>query len=249
MGSLPENSQSSAIVARAKGILLNPSAEWAKIAVETDQPMQVFLRYVLPLAAIGPLASFIGMQVFGISILGFSMTFTFMQALTVAIASYVLALISVWVIAFVANLLSPKFGGKDDLASAFRLVAYSWTASWVAGIFGLLPMLSILGLLGLYSLYLLYKGVTPVMGIPQDKAAVYTIVTVLAAIVAMIVANVVVSQFTAPMLAPALSNPAGQMSIDMGEAGSMETNADGTMTFTGPDGEEVTINVDTGQPE
>lgn len=243
MGSLPEGTQSSAIVARAKGIIVDPNAEWAKVAVETDQPMQVFLRYVLPLAAIGPIASFIGMQVFGISVLGFSMKFTFMQALTASIASFVISLISIWVVAFIANLLSPKHGGKDDMAAAFRLVAYAWTASWLAGIFQLVPMLSILGLVGLYSLYLLYKGVTPVMGVPQEKAAVYTVLTILAAIVTMIIASFLTGQFT-PTPDPAMGAGAGEMSIDMGEAGSMETNADGTMTITGPDGEEVTITVD-----
>ena len=244
MASLPENSRSTDIVARAKGIIVDPSAEWAKIALETDQPKQVFMRYVLPLAAIGPISSFIGMQVFGINAMGFSMKFTFMQALTVAIASYALALISVWVIAFIANLLSPKFGGKDNLPAAFRLVAYSWTASWLAGIFGLVPALSILGLVGLYSLYLLYKGVTPIMSVPQDKAAAYTVVTVLAAIVAMIVANVIVGLFTAPIISSAMTAPAGPMSIDMGDAGSIQTGPDGSVTMTGPDGEKVTINPD-----
>ena len=245
MASLPENSRSTDIVARAKGIIVDPSAEWAKIALETDQPKQVFMRYVLPLAAIGPISSFIGMQVFGISMLGFSMKFTFVQALTVAIATYVMALISVWVVAFIANLLSPKFGGRDDLPAAFRLIAYGWTASWLAGIFGLYPALSILSLVGLYSLYLLYKGVTPVMSVPQDKATVYTVVTVLCAFVAMFVANLVVSGITAPiMLSAASSAPVGQMSIDMGEAGSMQTGPDGSVTMTGPDGEKITINVD-----
>jgi len=245
MASLPENSHSTALVARAKGIIVDPSAEWAKIALETDQPKQVFLRYVLPMAAIGPIASFIGMQVFGISALGFSMKYSFMQAFTVAIATYVMALVSVWVIAFIANLLSPKFGGKDDLAAAFRLVAYSWTASWLAGIFGLVPMLSILSLVGLYSLYLLYKGATPVMSVPSDKAAVYTVVTVLAAIVAMFLASIVVGLVTAPMLISAASSaPAGQMSIDMGDAGSFQTGPDGSVTMTSPDGETVTINPD-----
>lgn len=237
-----ENAQATALIARAKGILLDPTNEWAKIATETDQPKSLFFTYALPLALIGPLASFIGWQLFGFGGMGISISIGLVSGLTIAVVSFVMALVSLWVIAFVANFVSPKFGGKDDFPAAFRLVAYGSTASWVAGIFGLLPALAILGILGLYSLYLLYKGATPVMGVPQDKAMGYTAVTIIAAIVAMIVANVVVSQFTTPLLVAGMTGEG--MSFDMGENGSVVTGADGTMTITGPDGEEVTITVD-----
>lgn len=234
-----ENAQATALITRAKGILLDPTNEWAKIATETDQPKSLFLSYALPLALIGPLASFIGWQLFG---LGGIITIGLVSGLTIAVVTFVMSLVSLWVIAFVANFVSPKFGGKDDFPAAFRLVAYSSTASWVAAIFGLLPALAILSILGLYSLYLLYKGATPVMGVPQDKAMGYTAVTIIAAIVAMVVANVVVGLFTTPLLVAGMTSEG--MAFDMGENGSVVTGADGTMTITGPDGEEVTITVD-----
>nr|WP_283773432.1 YIP1 family protein [Altererythrobacter sp. KTW20L] len=156
-----------------------------------------------------------------------------------------------WVVAYVANYLSPRFGGRDDYPAAFRLVTYSWTAAWLAGIFGLIPMLSILGILGLYSLYLLYKGATPVMGVPQDKAVGFTAVTIIAAIVAMFLVNLVIGLFTAPtMMAGTMGSGMGdRMSIDMGESGRIDSNADGTMTITGPDGETMTITIDTNEAE
>ena len=64
-----------------------------------------------------------------------------------------------------------RFGGLADRASAFKLVVYGSTAAWVAGVFQLIPGLGLLALLGLYSLYLYYVGATPVMRVPQDKAA------------------------------------------------------------------------------
>lgn len=217
---------------RAKAIIMQPSAEWAKIATETDQPMSVFLRYALPLIALGPIAGFIGGQVFGIGGFGINIRIGLMTGLTMAIVGLVLAMASVWLLAFVANFLSPKFGGKDDFAAAFRLIAYSWTAAWVVGIFGLIPMLGILGILGLYSLYLLYLGVTPVMGVPQDKAVGYTVATVVVAIVCYFIVGAVAAAITAPMMVPA-----------------MGSGADGTMTITGPDGEEVTFTVDSNKSE
>lgn len=242
MENLPANQ--AALVSRAKGILLSPEAEWAKVATETDQPMQVFLRYALPLALLGPIASFIGMQVFGLGGMGVSIRIGLVAGLTIAVVSFVMALVSLWVLAWVANMLSPNFGGKNDFPAAFRLIAYSWTAAWLAGIFGIVPMLGILGILGLYSFYLLYKGVTPIMGVPQEKAVGYTVVTVVVGIVALFLANMVVGLVTAPMMMSSMTAASSNMSIDMGEAGSMEANADGTMTITGPDGEEVTITVD-----
>jgi hypothetical protein len=51
------------LLARAKAIVLGPSQEWPVIAAETDQPKNVLMNYVAPLAAIGPIAAFVGMAV------------------------------------------------------------------------------------------------------------------------------------------------------------------------------------------
>lgn len=232
------------LMGRAKAILTSPSSEWPKVAAETDSPMQVFTTYVVPLAAIGPVASFIGGQLFGYNALGFSYKPTLMNGLTTLVTSYVLALLSVWLVAWIANFLSPKFGGKDSFPSAFRLVAYAMTASMLAGIFGLLPALSILGILGLYSLYLFYKGATPVMGVPADKTLAYTAVTVLAAIVLSLIVGAISAAVAGPSMIAA-ADAQDDMSFDMGAMGNIQSNSDGsTMTITGPDGEEMTITVD-----
>jgi len=249
MVEIPQNVQSSALFTRAKAILLTPDAEWAKIATETDQPKSLFLSYALPLALISPVASFIGGQVFGFGGFGISVNIGLVSGLTIAVVTFVMALVSLWVVAFAANFISPKFGGRDDFPAAFRLVTYSWTAAWLSGIFGLIPALAILGILGLYSLYLLYKGATPIMGVPQDKAVGFTAVTIVAAIVAMFVVNIVIGVFTAPLLMAGASSSTGGISMDMGDEGSIESNADGTMTITGPDGEEMTITIDQNEAE
>ena len=46
---------------------MSPKAEWQRIAGETTEPAKVLTSYVVPLALIGPIASLIGMQVFGIN--------------------------------------------------------------------------------------------------------------------------------------------------------------------------------------
>lgn len=240
------------ITTRAKAILMNPAGEWPVIAAEQQTPKDVFIKYAVPLAAIGPIATMIGSLVFGYGAFGVTYRPGIMTALGSAIASYVLALIGLWVVSWVANFLSPKFGGKDDFASAFKLVAYSMTASWLAGIFGLLPALSFLSILGLYGLYLLYKGATPVMNVPEDKSVVYTIVTVVVAAVVSVVFGMIAAAvagagaIASGGLSAADSVTGGdEVTIDFGEYGRIEGGEDGAVaTFRNEDGEEVTITVD-----
>ena len=179
------------LVERAKTMIVSPKSEWPKVAAEPDSVRAVFVGYVVPLAAIGPIAGLIGGQLFTTSVLGITYRPSLTSGLTTAITSYVLGLASIFIVAWVASFLASKFGGKEDFARAFKLCAYAFTAAWVAGIFGLIPALGVLSLLGLYSLYVLYLGAEPMMAVPQDKAAGYTAVTVIAAIVVYIVIGVV----------------------------------------------------------
>jgi hypothetical protein len=262
MSELPVQSTSAGLVERAKAMLLSPRAEWPRVAAETTDPMKVLTSYVIPLALIGPVAGLIGMQIFGINAVIMTIRPTLASSLTMAVTSFVLSIMGVFVLAFIANLLSPKFGGKDDFPAAFRWVAYAMTASWIGGIFGLFPALAIIGLLfGLYSLYLLYLGSSPMMGVPQDKSLGYTAVTIVAAIVLYIVVGMVTAAVSgtaglaAAAVAPGQADQAtidfGQMgsmtvdgensTVDLGELGRVEMNGD-TATLT-VDGEEVEVNL------
>jgi hypothetical protein len=193
---------SKGLIDRAKSMILTPKTEWPVVAAESDSVQSVFLKYVVPIAAIGPVAMLIGSQVFGYGAFGFTYRPSLGSALGSAITSYVLTLAGVFLVAFIANFLSPKFGGKDSYASAFKWCAYAFTAAWVIGIVSLVPALSILTLLGLYSLYVLYLGASPMMGVPQDKAVGYTVVTVIATIVVYFVVAALAASLT-PMWTPA----------------------------------------------
>ncbi len=252
MDNNPVEKRTQGLVARAQSVILKPAETFPKIATESDPPMSVFTSYVVPLVAIGPIASFIGGQLFGYGGFGFSYRPSLMGGLSTAIISYILGLIGVWVLAWIANFLSPKFGGKDDFPAAFRLVAYSMTAAWVVGIIGLIPALGILGLAGLYSFYLYYKGATPVMGVPQDKAVGYTAVTVVSAVVLYIVVGAVTASIAGlgALAGGGLAAADAQndrATIDLGEYGRIETGKDGAvaeMKFRDPEtGEEMTVTV------
>jgi len=219
-------SPNAGIVNRAKAILMKPKAEWPVIASETESVQGVFTRYVLPLAAIGPICAFIGMQLFGFHMLFVSYRPSFMFGLTTAVTTFVISLVSIFLISWVANFLATKFDGREDFSRAFRLCAYSFTAAWVAGIFQLIPALSILAiLLSLYSLYLFYLGATPMMGIPADKSLGYTAVTVICAIVLSLIANVVAASITGLFGVSAMgySSAADNATVTIPGVGSIDT--------------------------
>lgn len=155
-----------ALIARVQRILMSPATEWDVIAGEAADVQKIYMNYVGPLVLASALAMALGLvSLFGV---GFAFQTFVVQA--------VLGLIMVYVLAFVINMLAPNFGAVSDMGQAFKLAAYSPTASWVASLITIVPALSILALIGaLYSLYLLYVGLPKLMKPAQDKAMVYTL--------------------------------------------------------------------------
>ena len=180
------------LVDRAKNILVQPKAEWAVIKGETHTVADLYTKYVMILAAIPAVATFIGFSVVGYS--GFGTTYRIPMGAGVAnmVLGYALALGAVYVMALVIDGLAPSFGGEKNFAQAIKVAAFFPTAWWVAGIFSILPMLSIIAVLGgLYSLYLLYAGLGPLMEVPEDKTIGYTVVVLIIAIVLMVVISAI----------------------------------------------------------
>ena len=184
------------LVDRVKNILLNPRQEWAVIDAEPTVPVELYKQYIMPLAAIGPVATMIGSTVFGYRI---PLVGTFRapigQALASMVVTYLLTLGAVYVLALIIDALAPNFGGTKNQLQALKVAAYSSTASWVAGIFSLIPGLRWLNILGLYSLGLLYLGLPVLMKAPEEKALAYTILVILAALVLFLVIGLVAGSF------------------------------------------------------
>lgn len=183
---------SNSLVERVKAILLTPKTEWPRIEAEPKTVADIYKSHVIPLAAIGPVASFIGQMAFGISVLGITYRPPLMAALSSSIIGYVVTLAMVYVLALVIDALAPQFGAVKNQTAAFKVAAYGATAGWVAGIFGILPALGILAIIGsIYSLYLIYLGLPVLMKAPEDKAVGYTAVVILVMIVAALLIGVV----------------------------------------------------------
>ncbi|MGA7981722.1 MAG: Yip1 family protein [Chromatiaceae bacterium] len=172
------------LIDRVKKILLQPKTEWDVIAAETATTADLYRGYIAPLAAIGPVASFVGLSLVGVN-LPFAGTYRapIGSGITTAITAYVFALAAVYVLALIVNAFATTFGGEKNQLQALKVVAYSSTPGWVAGVLQVLPMLGILALFAsLYGIYLLYLGLPVLMKSPPEKAGRYTVVVVLCAI-------------------------------------------------------------------
>ncbi len=187
------------LIERAKRICLAPAAEWLVIAPETTDRGSLYKGYVIPLAAIGPIATFIGLSLIGTSVgFGGMIRLPLLWGLTTAIVGYLLALAMVFVISLIIDALAPNFGGEKSPMQAFKLAAYAFTPAWLAAIFHVIPALGILAVLGgIYGLYVLYLGTMPLMRVPKDKAVGYTAVIVVCAIVVGIVVGAIVGAVSA----------------------------------------------------
>ena len=183
------------IVARAKGMLLTPRTEWPAVAAEPDSIGGLYSGYILLLAAIPVLASFLASTVIGVSVplLG-TFRIGIGAALTGAVLRYALSLVGVYVVALIVDALAPTFGAEKNRVQALKTVAYSYTAFWVVSILGVIPGLALLAALGggIYSIYLLNMGLPSTMKCPRDRTIGYTALTVVIAIVVGVVLSLVI---------------------------------------------------------
>jgi hypothetical protein len=168
------------------------------------------------------------MTVFGQGFLGITYHPPISVVIGGAVTMYVFALIGAFVMALVIDWLAPQFNATKNPVAAMKVVAFSMTASWLAGIFQILPMLGILGIVGLYSLYLLWVGLPVLMKAPADKATAYVVVSILVCAVAVAVVTAAATAVTATFIRPPLLADAGSVSgtmtvpgvgsIDLGKA-------------------------------
>jgi len=177
-----------ALVDRVKNILLTPKTEWPVIAAETTSTADLLKGYVAPLAAIPAICGFIGGSLIGYGGFGLSFKVPIVAGIAGAIFGYVMSFVMVFLLSFIINALAATFNAEKSDSQAMKLTAYSFTASWLGGVFSMIPGLRLLGVLcALYGVFLLYLGLPPLMKCTEDKAIGYTAVIVIAAIVVSVV--------------------------------------------------------------
>src|SRR3954471_12640898 len=136
------------LVDRIKGMLVEPRSEWVTVAAEPATAQSLYTGWIMILAAVGPIALLVAMN-----------------SIQFALAQYVLSLITTFVLAVIVDALAPTFGGTKDFVASLKLVAYSYTAAWLSGVFLLLGTLGYLLTLvaTIYAFYTFVLG-APVLG-------------------------------------------------------------------------------------
>lgn len=174
------------IVARAKGLLMDPVKEWGIIAAEPLETATLFKSYVMPLLGLSAVAGLIGTTLMGGGSLGLVGS---------TVVGFLLALVGIFVLAKIVEVLAPRFGGPVDPAAALKLAAYAPTASWVGGACMVIPFIGWIPALagGLYSLFLFYIGTPTVMRIPRERVMGFAISVVLVAVLVNILIGAVVA--------------------------------------------------------
>lgn len=175
---------------RITNILLKPTSEWQAIANEPSSVAGIFSSYAIPLSIIQAVTTVVASGYLGIGAemmelggVSASLGDTAMRA----VVGFAAGLILLYALAFIGSLIAPSFNGNSDLVQALKLFTYSSTPSWIAGALlpffmfsaGLMILASLLTLAAIgYAIYLIFIGAGPVMGVPQEKLAGFTVVVI-----------------------------------------------------------------------
>jgi hypothetical protein len=152
----------------------------------------VIMNYVVVLAAIPFIATLIGDLVF-YSFFGFGG-----YAFAIAITTYILDIVGVFVIGFVIWKLAPSFGTTTDQSKATLLAAFVYTPVFLISIFDIIPIISGITILGLiYGLYILYIGLPIMLGTKPDKVLTYVITIIVVAIIVFAVIGAIIGAISA----------------------------------------------------
>jgi len=184
------------IVERARAMIVNPGPTWVTIEQETTDWQKLYVPYMVTLALIPAIASFIGWSVLGVGGFGMSMRLPVLTGLGLMVSHYVMTLVMVFVWGWLISALATTFGGQPNVMNGVKLTVYASTPAMLAGVFSAMPGLSVLALVGsLYALYLVYLGLPVLMKNPPEKSVAYLVVAAIVGIIGSVLISMANSIF------------------------------------------------------
>jgi hypothetical protein len=163
-------------LARARAILFSPKTEWAVIAERPETVVGLYKDYLLFLAAIPVIVSFVRGTIIGVTTSSGAIDRVGVIAgLGGIVVQYVLWLGLIYVLGLIVNALAPTFGGQKNQVQALKTVAYAFTGVAFGSIGEIIPRIGLLIVVAgiLYTLYLFYVGLPIMMKAPAGKALRY----------------------------------------------------------------------------
>jgi hypothetical protein len=194
-------------------LLLRPRALWVRVG-ETDLSVRdLMLRYVLPFAAIGPVAAGFGAEWLGIEVHGAFFHPPLIKVVLAALGMWLANILIVLALAQAIKGFAGVFDADQRYRAALKLAVFASLPGWICQVVlfavDLWPMVMVVNI---YGAYLIAKGMGPVTGARKDCAVVYG--TLVIAIFALLMSVFATLLEVAPaMFVPKLGEvPAGRVS-------------------------------------
>ncbi len=173
------------------GLFAHPEEEWKEIRKENCGIGRCYCTHVLFLAAIPPVAGFIGTTQIGWHLgSGGAVTLTIGSALGISLMYYLAMLVGVFSIGKLIHWMGQTYGTKQPLPRCIGLAAYTATPLFLTGLMGLHPILWLNFLVGLpalaYTVYLLYIGVPIMLEISKERGFLFSTAVLAVGLVALV---------------------------------------------------------------
>lgn len=161
------------------GLFQSPSNTWQTVHDEAISIRDVYVPYLVLLAAIPAVCIFLGGSQVGWAIgSGDTTRLTASSAMFVGVATYFALLVGIFLLGYSIQWMSKTYGVEPKLGTCVGFAALVISPMMLAGIVAIYPSLWIYMLVFLvalsYSVYLLYGGLPIVLGISSEQGFVYS---------------------------------------------------------------------------
>lgn len=172
------------LIHQIRDILIHPSKAFSELKEKQVTQGELTRKFILYLAAIPPIAGFLGKTIIGQSVpfIGYYHV-PFFSGLLWSVLLYLLSIAGIYLLSIIVNSLSVNFGCVRDEVASFKLVMVCFVPLFILGFCSIIPALTGLFILGLYGIYLLYIGLPILSSCPEEKVLSFTVVISLIAII------------------------------------------------------------------
>ncbi|GKX50438.1 membrane protein [Budvicia aquatica] len=161
------------------GLLTHPGREFQQISQEKETVSHLYTRYILLMAAIPVICSFIGTTYFG-WMFGDGQVVKVMPiiAIYIGIVFYGMLLAAVAIVGKVIHVMARRYHQRPDLSQCIIFAGYTATPMFLSGIVALYPlvwMCLLAGIIGLcYCAYLLYSGIPAFLNVDRSEGFIFS---------------------------------------------------------------------------
>ncbi|MBU2098355.1 MAG: DUF1282 family protein [Gammaproteobacteria bacterium] len=173
------------------GILTRPQQEWANIRDSNVSSVGHYLRYLLWIAILPPVAWWYGASQIGWELSDRQIRLTAESAAQIMALFYVVILASVAFLGFMIHWMAKTYDARnDDIAHGIGVAAYMCAPMFLVGLTGFYPNLWLDMFLGTaaaaYTIYLLYIGIPIVYDMPKERGFLFASAAVAVGLVLMV---------------------------------------------------------------